>query len=80
MLAGPACGGSESYVRDGITGFLVPVQDREAMGKALARVLSDCAARRRLSQAARKFVLDHCGPDNFKSKVSEISEPVSQQQ
>ena len=68
-----ACGGPESYVQDGKNGFLVPVKDHEAMSKALTRVLSDEAMRRTLSNAARKFVLDHCGVDSFKAKVAEIS-------
>jgi len=69
-----ACGGPESYVQDGKNGFLVPVKDHEAMSKALARILSDEAIQRAQSNAARKFVLDHCGVGAFKAKVAEIAE------
>ena len=68
-----ACGGPESYVQGGKTGFLVPVKDHEAMGKALTYVLSDEAARRALSSAARKFVLNHCDVKAFKAKVAEVA-------
>ncbi|HVP79585.1 MAG TPA: glycosyltransferase, partial [Thermodesulfobacteriota bacterium] len=68
------CGGPEAYVQDGKNGFLVPVKDHEAMAKALTYVLSDEEACRSMSIAARKFVLDHCGVDAFKAKVTEVSE------
>lgn len=69
-----ACGGPESYVRDGKNGFLVPVKDHEVMAKVLMRILSDEATRRTLSSAARKFVLDHCSIDAFKAKAAEVAE------
>ncbi len=68
-----ACGGPESYVQNGKNGFLVPVRDHEAMGKALVRILADETTRRAQSSAARKFVLNHCGVNTFKSKVAEVT-------
>jgi N-acetyl-alpha-D-glucosaminyl L-malate synthase BshA len=46
-------GGLPEVVRDGETGFLLPVGDVDAMAAAVGRVLDDAALHRRLSHAAR---------------------------
>lgn len=46
-------GGLPEVVRDGESGFLLPVGDVDAMAAAVGRVLDDAALHRRLSHAAR---------------------------
>jgi D-inositol-3-phosphate glycosyltransferase len=46
-------GGLRFTVEDGLNGFLVPVGDAQKLARALTRVLSDDALRRRLSIGAR---------------------------
>ena len=48
-----AVGGCPEVVEDGVSGRLVPPDDAEALAGALAGVLEDGAARRRLARAAR---------------------------
>ena len=60
------CGGPETSVVDGETGFLVPIGDAPAFADRLRRMLSDAAMRRRMGNAARahverNFSLQHTG-------------------
>ena len=50
------CGGPETSVIDGETGFLVPIGDADALADRLVRLLSDCDLRRRMGEAARAHV------------------------
>jgi glycosyltransferase involved in cell wall biosynthesis len=50
------CGGLGEPVLDGQTGTLVPVADPGALGRALAALLADPAARARMGTAAREHV------------------------
>jgi glycosyltransferase involved in cell wall biosynthesis len=47
------CGGSPELVIDGQSGFVVPVEDPQAIATALERLYRDPALRRRLGAAAR---------------------------
>lgn len=49
-----ACGGPEVAVDDGVTGFLTPVRDQEALARAMSRLIDDDALRRQLGAAGRK--------------------------
>ena len=60
------CGGPETSVVEGETGFLVPIGDAPAFADRLRRMLSDAAMRRRMGDAARArverhFSLEHTG-------------------
>ena len=50
------CGGPETYVVEGVTGFLVPIGDARAFADGLSRVMSDPDMRRRMGRAARAHV------------------------
>lgn len=53
------CGGAEDYVRDGVTGHLVPVGDASEMAKAVASVLSlDPEAWGAMSRASNEATLE----------------------
>ena len=52
------CGGPETAVLDGITGYLTPVGDSKALAKAIQCLLEDRGLRERMSQAARQRAED----------------------
>ena len=51
-------GGSTEVVEDGVTGFLVPFGDVDALVDRLRRLLDDTALRARMGDAGRRRVLD----------------------
>lgn len=51
-----ACGGPNDIVVDGETGFLVPVDDAEAMAKAIEKLIEDPDLARRMGEAGRRRV------------------------
>lgn len=54
--------GTVDYVQDGITGFLVPPGDSEAMREAIRKLWQDPALAHRMGQAGRKFAEDNFEP------------------
>jgi phosphatidylinositol alpha-1,6-mannosyltransferase len=56
---GGMSGGVPEAVRDGVTGFLVPPEDREQVVAAIARLLEDAELRSRMSVAARLWAATH---------------------
>ena len=57
--------GVPEVVEDGRTGLLVPPADRKALGRALAHLVMDPAAGRRLGDSARRVVLPRFGVDGW---------------
>jgi starch synthase (maltosyl-transferring) len=51
--------GSRELVTDGLTGRLVPVDDAEALERAIIELLQDPAGRRRLADAGQRHVAEH---------------------
>jgi len=49
------CGGPETVVADGETGYLTPVMDAEAMAEKMHALLADADSRRRMGQRAREI-------------------------
>ena len=54
-----ACTGSRDAVIPGVTGLLVPAGSPEAISQAVLSLLSDDEVRRRMSEAARKWAVEH---------------------
>ncbi len=54
--------GTVDYVQDGMTGFLVPPGDSEAMRAAIRKLWSDPQLAHRMGQAGRKFAEDNFDP------------------
>ena len=50
-------GGVPELVEDGVTGFLVPPRDPQALAKALQRLIDDPELRRRMGEAGREKAL-----------------------
>jgi glycosyltransferase involved in cell wall biosynthesis len=55
--------GTEETVADGETGFLVPLDDVEAMAGRLVQLIDDPALRRRMGEAGRAWVEAHFDED-----------------
>ena len=53
------CGGPETSVVEGETGFLVPIGDRDAMAKRIATLVADRNLRTRMGRAARERVTEN---------------------
>jgi glycosyltransferase involved in cell wall biosynthesis len=71
-----AGGGVLEVVQDGITGFLVPVQDAEAMGNAICRLLADPEAARHMGEKGRQRVLENFTIASTVSKIQQVYDVV----
>ncbi len=56
-VVGTGIGGTPELVRDGLTGYLVPMGDAEALADRLRRLLTDREAAERFGRAARNIAL-----------------------
>ena len=54
--------GTVDYVQDGVTGFLVPPGDSDAMREAICKLWGDPALAHRMGQTGRKFAEDNFDP------------------
>ena len=59
------CGGPSTAVEHGVTGFLTPVGNEEAMAVTLARLLKNVALRRHMGSNARRAAVE-----KFSTKVA----------
>lgn len=66
------CGGPESYIENGVNGYLVSVGDHDRMADRICQLLENEEQRAEFSSNARAFVLEHCDRDAFKSNVASI--------
>jgi L-malate glycosyltransferase len=71
-----ASGGPAEYVRDGETGFVVPVGDVAALASRLARVLDDPALARRLGEEGRRLAQDGLAFDQMTSHIVRLYHDV----
>lgn len=61
----------ESYITDGENGILVPEGDSGAMKKAILDLWDDEAKRKRLGEAARRFVVKNCDSEIFTASLAD---------
>ena len=61
-VVAPAAGGPLDLVEDGVTGYLVPPSDGDALTAAVARLAADPARRAAFGQAGRRKVLGRSWP------------------
>ena len=71
VIATPV-GGIPTLIEDGVTGFLVPVGDANALRCAIERVLADPALRKRVGDAARERVSEYCSWDSVTKRTLQI--------
>ena len=67
-----AVGGLPEVVDDGVTGFLRPVGDVDAMAQAAARLLSDDGERRAFGRAGRRAALERFPEDAIVERYRDI--------
>ena len=66
------CGGPEEIVEDGVTGFLVPVGDIEAMAARMVDLLGDSTRAAAMGEAGRRLVNQRFGTEKFRQQLLEI--------
>jgi len=71
-----AHGGSLEMVVDGVTGFLVPPEQPDAMAAAVRRLLDDPSERLRLGESAQARLLSHFTVDRYVRNWTELYSSV----
>jgi glycosyltransferase involved in cell wall biosynthesis len=69
-------GGTPEVVVDGVTGFLVPPRDPEALADAILRLLRDPDLRRRMGEAGRARVAEHFSVEQMVGKTEALYEQL----
>ena len=69
-------GGIRYMVQDGVTGYLVPPGDTQAMAERVVRILEDETLRRTMGEAARKEALQRFHPDLVARKTLAVYEKI----
>lgn len=69
-------GGTPEILRDGLTGFVVPGGDAEALASRVCQVLTDQGIRERLAKAARTFVEVELDANLSAARTMEVYETV----
>ena len=71
--AATRAGGIPEIVQDGVTGLLAPVQDPDALGAAIARLLSEPSLAGRLGEGARERA-DHFSVERMTDATERVYE------
>lgn len=66
------CGGPEEIIEDGVTGYLVDIDDIDAIADRMDRLLSDPVVARSLGMAGVKLVRERFPPEPFKAAIREL--------
>lgn len=75
-IVATAAGGSGEIVRDGETGLLVDVGDREGLGAALRRLVIDPDLRGQLGRGARAHTIQSFGMERFVAEFAALYESI----
>jgi glycosyltransferase involved in cell wall biosynthesis len=74
-------GGMAEAVIDGVTGFLVPPDDADALARALGRLVGDPELRTRMGAAARARYEEHFSPARqaraYEALYDELAPPAT---
>ena len=69
-------GGVPELVEDGVTGFLVPPRDPDALAEALQKLIADPELRRRMGEAGREKALKEFTLDRMLHETEKVYEGV----
>ncbi len=75
-VVGTAIGGTPELIQDGMTGFLVPPSDPEAMSNAITSLLGDRELSHRIAGAGRRHFVDDLSFDPFYRRIKAIYEEL----
>ena len=73
-VVGTDSGGVGETLRDGETGYLVPMRDSSALADAVQTLLDDGERRREMGQAARRYASEHHSWDSLVGSLEDIYE------
>ncbi len=65
-------GGTPELVEEGVTGYLVPVGDAEAMARRIVELIHDPAKRRAMGEAGRRRAEREFSPARMRQKLEEV--------
>ena len=71
-------GGVREWLEDGVTGFVVPPKDTQAMANRLAELFQGPTLRHSLGENARRHMQEHFSPNHFLDSFQQLVEAVSQ--
>lgn len=71
-----AVGGIPEVVVDGVTGYLVPKGDPEALATRIIKLLSNSGLRRRFGEAGRRRICEQFNARNYASDITKIYREV----
>lgn len=75
-VVGSNAGGICEVIEDGVTGFLHPVGDTDAMAQSVVRLIDDPVRRKRMGEAARARVRDRFRLDGLVTRYEQIMETM----
>ena len=75
-VIGSTAGGIPDAVEDGVTGLLVPPADPKALAAAMARLLADPEARRRMAAAGQRRIRESLNWDTIAQRVEALIHQV----
>lgn len=65
-------GGIPQIINDGLNGFIVPINDEEALSDTLCKLMDSPSLRKRIGENARRTIEERFGIDRFYEKLSGI--------
>lgn len=66
------CGGPEEIVEDGVTGFLVAIDDDAAIAERMARLLSEPALAQSMGEAGSRLMAERFAVDTWRKRMIEV--------
>jgi glycosyltransferase involved in cell wall biosynthesis len=67
-----ACGNSDFYIKENISGYLVAINQPEILGEKIAELIENTEKRQLFGQNGFKIVMDMCNFENYSKKLLNI--------
>jgi glycosyltransferase involved in cell wall biosynthesis len=75
VIATPV-GGTPDIVEDGVTGYLIPTRNPDALADAIVKMLSDRKSAKAMGARGRQKVTQEFSPERYIDKLSAIYEDL----
>ena len=69
-------GGVSDVIRNGVTGYLVPPRNSNALSDAIIQIIEDPAKGRLMAKTGKEWILDHCNPKKHAKIITECYEKL----